>query len=336
MMNRKNHFAIEHIRKYPVTFGGIIVTGFLNSCTSFLLPVSIGEFFTIHFKIGSSKDRLLGWLGLHVDSLQEFFLIFLVLMTVKFVFSYLESVASFKLSELFVKDLREKIFASQLNFDESLHRTYGKYLLRYSNDMKAVQNYFSKGILDGIKNVLFLLTGLFLLFKIHSGITSLFVGILLVISFLIYFIATLQNPFIRASRSSRSSLLAFVAKAFAEFERIKQKQSEASRIQKFNLRSDKLYEANMRNNKIESLTQAVIPFCIFTIIGILLWQMTKLYMNISASNAFIIVLILLMMQGALRKLFKVPSYLNKGRISLQKISKLLLLDLQHAISEPVK
>lgn len=262
-------------------------------------------------------------MGLQVDNLQAFFLMFVILMVLKFIFAYLESIASFKLSELFVKDLRERIFTSQLNFDESLHRTYGKYLLRYSNDMKSVQNYFSKGILDGIKNLLFLLTGILLLFKLHFEIASLFTGILLLLSFLMYFISTLQNPLTRVSRSSRSSLLAFVAKCFAEFERIKQKQSEAGRIQKFNLRSDKLYEANMNNNRMESLMQAAIPFCIFTLIGIVLWQMTRPQINIPASSAFIVVLILLMMQGALRKLFKMPSYLNKGKISLHKIGKLL-------------
>jgi hypothetical protein len=37
-----------------------------------------------------------------------------------------------------------------------------------------------------------------------------------------------------------------------------------------------------------------------------------------------------MMQGALKKILKVPGYLNKGKISLQKINKVL----QQEIKEP--
>jgi hypothetical protein len=36
------------------------------------------------------------------------------------------------------------------------------------------------------------------------------------------------------------------------------------------------------------------------------------------------ILMVLMMQGALKQILRVPGYLNKGKISLQKISKILL------------
>jgi len=39
----------------------------------------------------------------------------------------------------------------------------------------------------------------------------------------------------------------------------------------------------------------------------------------------IIILILMLMQGALRRLLKVPGILNKGRVSLDKISDLIIL-----------
>jgi ABC-type siderophore export system fused ATPase/permease subunit len=74
---------------------------------------------------------------------------------------------------------------------------------------------------------------------------------------------------------------------------------------------------------MESLLLAASPFLIFVMIGILLWQMTKSYTAVSASDALMMILMLLMMQGTIRKLFRVPGYVNKGKISLQKIGKLL-------------
>jgi len=87
----------------------------------------------------------------------------------------------------------------------------------------------------------------------------------------------------------------------------------------------------MRSNKLESLLQSITPFMIFLMIGILLWQMSLSYGHISAGDGLMMILMILMMQSALKKILKVPGYLNKGNISLQKISKILQ---QPKVAEP--
>jgi len=331
-MIKKIQFVSEHIRRYPFPVGAILLAGFVNSCVSFLLPVSIGEFFAIHYYTGSSKGKLLSWMGIHVHTLQGFYTLFITLLLLKAIISFAESLGSYRQGELFVKNIREKLFASQMNWTPDLlsKNLYGKYLLRYSNDMKAVQNYFTKGIIEGIKNVLFLMTGLFMLSRINLTLTVILFSILLVILIVTYFIARFQRPSISASRSHRSSLLAFVTKSFSRFEKLKQNQVETDTIGNFNTRSDNLYQANMRLNKIESLLQSSSYFLVFAMIGILLWQMTMSYSRISASDGLMMILMILMMQGVLKKILKVPGYINKGKISLQKINKVL----QQEIEEP--
>lgn len=325
MMIKKKQFVSDHIRKYPFSVGSILLTGFVNSCVSFLLPVSIGEFFAVHFHTGSSKGILLSWIGLRIDTIQGFYYLFITLLLLRAVLSYAESVGNYRQGELFVKNLRENLFASQMSWPPVLlsKNLYGKYLLRYSGDMKAVQNYFTKGIMEGIKNILFLLTGLFMLSRIHFTLTIILLSILIIILTVTYFISRLQKPSISASRSYRSSLLAFVTKSFSRFEKLKLNREDAEAIERFNTRSDNLYHANMRSNRIESLLQSSSHFLIFTMIGILLWQMTMPYSHISAGDGLMMILMIMMMQGALRKILKVPGYLNKGNISLQKISKIL-------------
>ncbi|MER3498674.1 MAG: hypothetical protein C4308_08615 [Chitinophagaceae bacterium] len=55
----KYHFVKSHLRRHWVAFTAIVCIGFLNSTVSFLLPVSIGEFFTLQFHTASSKSKLL-------------------------------------------------------------------------------------------------------------------------------------------------------------------------------------------------------------------------------------------------------------------------------------
>ena len=79
----------------------------------------------------------------------------------------------------------------------------------------------------------------------------------------------------------------------------------------------------MQSNKIETLLQNLTPFLIYTMIGLILWQMTMPYVTISASDGLMIILMVLMMQSAMRDTLKIPGYLNKGKISLLKINKIL-------------
>lgn len=324
-MDRQNNFISDHIYKYPFGFMGVLFVGFINSCVSFLLPVSIGEFFAFHFHTGSSKGKLLAWMGLHINTMLQFLLLFVLLLIAKAITGYIGVLGTYKQGELFVKGIRESIFAAQMNWEPSglPKGSYGKYLLRYSNDMKSLQNYYTKGVIGGIKNLIFLFAGLFLLSRINLILAIILFLLLIISATLIYFIARYQKSFIRSSRNQRSSLLSFVAKSLVGFERLKQRQAEAATIENFERRSENLYSTNMQSNKIETLLQNLTPLLIYTMIGILLWQMTMHYVTISASDGLMIILMVLMMQGAMRKTLKIPGYLNKGKISLLKINKIL-------------
>lgn len=325
-MTRKNvDFVTAHLREYPAIFTGVLLCGFINSCASFLLPVSIGEFFVFRFHTGGSKRKLLSWLGIHLNSLNEFYLLFGILLLIKTITGFIETYYSYRSGELFVKNIREEIFVSQMKWDISLlsKKKYGKYLLRYSNDMKAIQNYFTKGVLEGIKSLFFLLTGLFILSKIHLYLTLIFLMLLLLLTGIISIIAKYQRPYIIAARTNRSSLLAFVATSLSGFEKIKQQRKEIEKMSNFNTRSGNLYLANMKSNLLESISQSISSFLIFFMIGILLWQMTFPMGHIKASEGVMMILIVLMMQTAIKKLLKVPGHLNKGNISLQKVTELL-------------
>lgn len=323
-MQESSKYVFDHIRKYRITFLGVIVIGLLNSVVSFLLPVSIGEFFTLFFGTGSTKGKMLDWLGIELSTVNQFFLLFSLLLLLKAFLSYTEYYGTYRQGELFVKFLREDVFSAQIRWSAASmsDRSYGKYLLRYSNDLKSVQLYLTNGYMEGMKSSLFLLTGLLVMMNIQWQITLILFVMLISVILLVYFLARWQTIFIVDSRSARSSLLSYVARQFARFRKVKEQRGEEEVITDFNKKSDSLFQANMKYNISESLLLAVVPVLIFGVIGVLLWRMVFLNGSMSASDGLMMVLILLMMEGRIRRLLKVPTYLNKGKISLRKIHKL--------------
>lgn len=324
-MKLKSKLAKTYIHKNRAALSLIILIGVLQSCVSFLLPVSIGEFFSLQFQAGSSKGRLLQLLGIHFSTLQGFFLFFFMLLLVKGITSLVEQWLSFKEGEKFVKITREQLFNIQMNQDAAVfqRKAYGNYLLRYSNDLKAVKNFLLDGILSVFKNSVFLLVGFILLGMIHFQLTVYLVVIFSVFVTGIFFLSNYQKPFIQRSRDKRSNLLAFVTKSFNRFTRIKENNTTHNTISRFHDKSGQLYEANLKNYRLESFQQSIIPFLQYSMLGGLLYLSTILTPSLLHGDALVFVLVTLMLFSSMRKILKVPGVLNKGNISLQKIEELL-------------
>ncbi len=324
-MKLKSQLAKEYISGNKSILSLIIFTGLIRGCISFLLPVSIGEFFSLQFNAGSSKGRLLQLLGIHFSTLQAFFLFFLLLLLLKGVISLAEQWMSLKEGEKFVRLIREKLFTAQLNQDAAVfqRRAYGNYLLRYSNDLRAVRNYLLRGILGSYKDSLFLVIGFVLLGMIHFQLTMYLIILFMIFLAGIYFLTKYQKRFIQKSRDKRSGLLAFVTKSFSRYGRIKEHNDEEAIIGRFNEKSGYLFEANMKNNRLESIQESLIPFLQYAMLGGLLFLSTIVSPGIVHGDALVFVLVMLMLFSAMRRILKVPGILTKGNISLQKIETLM-------------
>ena len=321
-----NRYIAGHLRKYAFVFYGVLGIGLLNSMVTFLLPVSIGEFFTLFYHTDSTKGELLHMMGIQFTTLGQFSLFFVILLMAKGILSYTESYWTLRQGEDFARDIREKVFTAQMSWSMSAmpEHSSGKYLLRYSNDMKSIQLYLTKGVMEGFRSTLFLVIGFLMLFRIHWGLTLTLLSLLSGVMVMMYFFAGRQSGFIRTSRSARSSLLSYVSRQFSRFRKLKERQLERVAVAGFREKSGSLYEANMKYNRTESIILASVPVLIFTITGVVLWSMVFLQGAISASEGLMFVLILLMMESGMRQLLKVPTYINKGKISLYKIDKLIL------------
>ncbi|HJW31671.1 MAG TPA: hypothetical protein VJ508_20760, partial [Saprospiraceae bacterium] len=105
-------FIPDHIIRQKYVLTGLLLVGWLNSVISFLLPVSIGEFFTIFFHTSSSKGKLLNWLGIELSSVNQFFIFFLTLLAAKALLTFLENYGTFLQGEKLARSIREVVFTS--------------------------------------------------------------------------------------------------------------------------------------------------------------------------------------------------------------------------------
>ncbi|MFM9985845.1 MAG: ABC transporter transmembrane domain-containing protein, partial [Flavobacteriales bacterium] len=135
----------------------VILSGTLVSLLNVVIPLSIGGFFELAFHEGGSKSQLLQLLGLRFETLNHFFGTFFCLVLLRGLFGFGEFYLAGTTKEKLSAYLREALFRVQLQHTmESFHsRSISKYLVRYGNDMGAVQNYFVKGRWKWIADLVF-------------------------------------------------------------------------------------------------------------------------------------------------------------------------------------
>jgi ABC-type multidrug transport system fused ATPase/permease subunit len=324
-MAKTYSYTGSHIRKHSTAILLVILLGLLNSLATFLLPVSIGDFFSIQYQEDGTKSKLLHSIGIHLTTATAFCIFFSGLIAVKFLTGYIQNYLSNKQGEMFVKNFREKVFSAQVGWTEETFKVkpFGNYLLRYSNDMKSIQGYLVKGILDAVRNILFLLTGLLLLASINYTIALVVLLFLTAVIPLFSVLWKKQKQLVTESRNKRSNMLAFVAGKFSRFNTLKAKQQEATAIERFVDKSGSLCTANLAAVKVESLVQGLIGILPFLLIGLLLVLQYAGVFNIDHTKALTAILILLMLQTPIKAILKVPGILNKGSLSIQKVDELV-------------
>jgi ABC-type multidrug transport system fused ATPase/permease subunit len=200
--------------------------------------------------------------------------------------------------------------------------------------MKGIQNYMSRGVLGGIRDIGFLLIGFLLLSVINFRVAILYFFMALVSVLAVYFFNKLQRKRLLSSRAERNKLVAHVSKSFQRHARNIERDRTGRVIDRFNRISETLFLNNVGNSRFESLMQAVFSVLQFIMIGFVLFALTfKNFFNINAADALVFVLIMLLMNAAMKRVLKVPSYIQKGRISFEKIDQLMNKKLDAVVGE---
>jgi ABC-type multidrug transport system fused ATPase/permease subunit len=319
-----------------------LLSAFIGSLLSVILPLSIGVYYELTFQDDSGKSKLLHDLGIHIPDLQSYFIFFMCFVILKAISSWAEAIGMKTIEERFAHRMRYLIFHAQINhsYGTFTKKSAGKYLLRYSSDMLALQYYLSKGIIKCIADVLFLLLAFSILFRIDSTLTGILVAIMTVGALLMTALSNLQSSPNELRRNARTSLIGFIEQRLQAFTTIKAFNRAHPEEAKFTKRNDAFLKSAIGFHRINALNKSIPQIVVFIAIGTLLYCASPLFTDKPPAYGalLIFILMLLYMQSAFRRLLRVPSLLNAGATSFESLTTLLnspaeVMHTQHASKE---
>jgi len=311
-----------------------LASNFLNV----LLPLSIGKFYEITLPdSGSVKGKLMELLPFEINSARRFFIFFGCLILLKVLFAFFEKFGTGVVTERFARRIRERVFAAQLSHTLAAHRSkpVGKYLLRYSGDLRTVQNYLSRGILSFAGDVFFMICAFTGLWLINPYLTVIALVTFSMAGAVIFFLSRRMRNASVERRNQRSKALDFVSSRLSGFYTIKSFNRESVEEELYDHRSRKQYNAGVEYIRVQSFIQALMPGFFFGALALMLVMILKLGEGGAQpgfGDVFVFVLLFLYMQGVTRRLLRVNIIWQEGKISLAKLDSLLNQPLEKRVN----
>ncbi|MFL0684866.1 MAG: ABC transporter transmembrane domain-containing protein [Algoriphagus aquaeductus] len=309
--------------RYPRIWLYLTLGWFASLCT-FFLSLWVGLFFDLYFQSSLSKTLLLEKSGISIDHLGTFFWIMGMVITLKFILQYNERKGIHQDVDRFIHYLLAKMYRRQLRQNPELFnsRPFSKYLLRYSGDLQPVRNLLAQGIHRGIRDVLFLLSGLALLCWLNFTWTLILAILSMVIFPIFRWLDQKQMLMIPFRRNQKNDLLHFVTESFGIQNHLHQQGKVEKKIQAFNQKNTELLQSNLQNQRFESLRHAGVNILGPLMVGIILFFSWVHVQNAAPGDLLAYLLVLGSLGSAVRNVVKAPEIIEKGMLSLKKIERL--------------
>ncbi len=313
------------LAQHKVIVATAMVMGVLNSLLNVVIPLSIGKFYELSLHEGGAKSRLLEKAGLHIVDLSSFFIFFFLLVALRAVFGFVEIYYSEIIEEKFVMNVRQQLFEAQLSHTvKAFHsRPVGKYLLRYSNDLAAIQNYITKGGIKLIADLTFLVFAFLVLASMSKALAAMVAGSFLVAGLIILLLTRLQRRPTELRRNARSALIDFVDTRLNAFDTIKAFNRTVPESGQFRKRNQKLHEAGRKYFFNQAIILSLLPAMFFFTLGLTMWFISQDNSGFTdaaiQSSLLVFILLLLYMQGVFKRLLRVPSLRQRGVLSFHNL-----------------
>lgn len=310
--------------KYPKA-GVYLALGWLGSLCTFFLSLMVGWFFDLHFQSELSKTILLEKSGLKIAHLGTFFRVMVAAIVLKFFLQYFERKGINQDVDRFIHYLLCKMYRRQLRWNPALFesRPFSKYLLRYSGDLQPVRNLLIQGIHRGIRDLLFLLTGLVVLFWINPAWTFLLLVLAALALPIFSWLDYKQMQLVPQRRTRKNELLHFVTETFGNQKSLHESQKVEKSIRTFNRKNNDVLESSLTYQHLESLRHAAVNVVVPLMITFLLFTSWVYSQPTGPGDLLAYLLVLGALVPAIRNVIKAPEIVEKGMLSLRKIERLM-------------
>ena len=337
-MKEKWYLLISFFKSNRLLTTVAFICGFIYNIFTLLIPISIGRFYEFNFGFSSHRLKLIeSFPFLNTDSFIRFLFFFIALVIIRFVFEYINKYLISIAGERFVKNLREQLFEHQLQINTTIYdqKGIGKYLLRYSGDMKSIQDYITKGMFQFSQDMLLIifLIAAIALIDLNSGLV-----VAASIAFTIvalFFINKALNTISVNRRNQRSGLLSFVNTRLRAISSIKVLNKYSIEQKRYVDRSEKLYQTGKKYQVVANLIYSFIPAITYLMIALVMWYVYYLKTNsgdtFNQPSFLILILLIISFMPILRRTFRVSIIWKLGNISFAKLLAIFTLDAENRL-----
>ncbi|MEL6699131.1 MAG: ABC transporter ATP-binding protein [Bacteroidota bacterium] len=310
------------------------VVGILSSMATILLPVSIGKFYALVFSFEGQSAMLLDFLPAHYcDTVPHFLGLFAVFIGLYAVTHYGKRYLTASAGELWIYELRNQLFKHQLKLNTRVYeeKGVGKYLLRYSGDLKSIQNYLTKGIIGFTSDIVLIVCFIWVLATVSyllTFISLLAMGLMLVpISLLNQRLHTISLD----RRNQKSGLLSFVSQRLQAIVTIKAFNRAQPEGNQFENRSRKVFQTGCAFHRLSSFIFVLIPTLLYAMIGVIMYAIhlqKAAGVVIDQASLLSAFLLILTMLPVFRRSLRITVVWKLGLISIEKLQHVLDLPLE--------
>jgi ABC-type multidrug transport system fused ATPase/permease subunit len=241
-------------------------------------------------------------------------------------------------TEQFVYGLRQQIFEHQLRVDMRQYeeRGTGRYLLRFSGDLGALQQWLSRGILQFFGDALFLAVGLVVVGLLAPAVLCGIIPVLILCFCVLRWVNGRITHLEDRRRGSKSTLLAFVSNRLLNMPSIRASNRETPEYKRFLQKAEKIRAASGNFHRWATLSESVsgaLPYLL--LLAVL--AMIGFFQNGSVASTPAVVaaaFVAMSWRPALMRLFRVGLVWKKGRLSLQKLDAFFALSVAEGVDLP--
>jgi ABC-type multidrug transport system fused ATPase/permease subunit len=308
-------FSAKHRYKFLL----LIVAGFAANYITLLLPLSIGKFLQLVSAGGDGKAKALRLLGINLpDSITVFFSFFMLLLVLKFFITWAYNFRLALFGELFVTSLRSRLFSYHLQ--QAVQKKQSpSVLMAYGNEAKSLQRLLTKGVIGFIKDVLFILLALYLLFAISMTL-SVVVLLLSVLFFIIYRLLARRQ---KSSTAKKNKLHASLLKYILETVVSSGKNTNTIAATVFQKKVLAYCEASKKWQLRQSLLNASAPLLFYVMLAVVMLFTISFSSSTFKEEGDVVtyILLLLSVSPVLRNIIKIQSTWIRGKLAAKRYSK---------------
>ncbi len=318
-------FAVENKRIITVAF----LFGLLSIGCTVLIPLFIGEFYQLALRTNSARGHLFETIFGRIETISYFFILFSILLILRFAFNFLEKYFTGISGESFSNYLRKKLFNKQIRTDlqKFESRDTGSYLLRYSGDMKAAQDYLTKGVIQFLYDCVFMVAAITLLIVLQWQLTMFLLGALPLLFLINYLLNNRMRSVTQKRRNLRSRNLAFVTARLKAITTVKLFNRETVETEKYNNRSENLFQIGKNYYLLSALMQALYPLLLYGTLLFMLWfayfQLGKTNGSLDGPSLLTFIMLVLSIIPVYKRILRVNIIWISGNVSFTKLLDIL-------------